>query len=316
MNNQQDFHRERRQRILKKYPAIKKLYGYDAASKYYGLALGLLQLVLGFCLREADILLVIFCAYVFGGFITQGLNIIIHDACHNLLAKNSGNNKLLSILINLPIGIPMAIAFRKYHLEHHKYTCVENLDVDLPSKLELKLFKNRLMKAVWMFFFPFFYSLRPIITQPKKIDSWETFNIILQLCFMATLIYCFGYIFSLYLLLSTFFGMSIHPAAAHFITEHYTFKEGQETFSYYGLMNIIQFNFGYHVEHHDFPLVPWSKLPQIQKIAPEFYHNLFMHRSYIKALLTFLFSQRVGVHSRVRKFIRGKVNLKKLKIQS
>lgn len=33
-------------------------------------------------------------------------------------------------------------------------------------------------------------------------------------------------------------------------------------------------NLTYHVEHHDFPGVPWSRLPQISKLAPEYYNGL------------------------------------------
>src|SRR5207245_7373140 len=58
--------------------------------------------------------------------------------------------------------------------------------------------------------------------------------------------------------------------ATRWIQRHYMTAEGeQETFSYYGPLNRVAFNVGYHNEHHDFPSVPWNRLPEIRAIAPE-----------------------------------------------
>jgi len=40
------------------------------------------------------------------------------------------------------------------------------------------------------------------------------------------------------------------------------------------LTSLSCLNLNYHVEHHDFPKVPWSRLHLVYAAAPEFYDNL------------------------------------------
>ena len=42
-----------------------------------------------------------------------------------------------------------------------------------------------------------------------------------------------------------------------------------ETYSYYGILDLATYNVRYHNEHHDFPTIPWTKLPKLNQIAKE-----------------------------------------------
>jgi sphingolipid delta-4 desaturase len=55
--------------------------------------------------------------------------------------------------------------------------------------------------------------------------------------------------------------------------------------------------------------VPWNKLPQLKKSAPEYYESLKYHTSYVKLLFMFLFSQEVSLYSRIVRKERGRVTL-------
>jgi len=59
--------------------------------------------------------------YVVGATVNHSLFLAIHELSHNLGFKSAGNNKLLAMTANLPIGIPYCITFKPYHMEHHRY---------------------------------------------------------------------------------------------------------------------------------------------------------------------------------------------------
>jgi sphingolipid delta-4 desaturase len=101
-----------------------------------------------------------------------------------------------------------------------------------------------------------------------------------------------------YLFSSHFFAMGL-PLGAFWLPEHYGLEDGQETYSYYGWLNVLLFNRGYHTEHHDFPSVPWNRLPRLRRLAPEWYGSLRSHPGYLAALRHFVSDPRVTLHSRV-----------------
>jgi sphingolipid delta-4 desaturase len=87
--------------------------------------------------------------------------------------------------------------------------------------------------------------------------------------------------------------------------EHYVFQEGedQETYSYYGPLNLLAYNVGYHNEHHDFPNIPWTRLAKLHAMAPEWYgeDTLKRHASWPGVTWRFITDPSVGMFSRVKR---------------
>ncbi|KAJ1353805.1 putative sphingolipid delta(4)-desaturase/C4-monooxygenase, variant 2 [Parelaphostrongylus tenuis] len=242
-------------------------------------------------------------AYFCGGVINHAMTLAIHDISHNTVFGNKYPlwNRFFGMLANLPVGVPFSASFKKYHVEHHRYLGEDGLDTDVPTDLEAQLFTTPIRKFIWLLFQPFFYAFRPLIIYKKSASDLEIINAIVQLVFDVFVLQMFGIRSFLYLIIGTFVAMGVHPSAGHFISEHYVFKEKQETYSYYGSWNLCTFNVGYHVEHHDFPYIPGRNLPQVRKIAPEFYIDLHTHSSWIKVLWHFVFSPNMGPYMRLKR---------------
>jgi sphingolipid delta-4 desaturase len=294
-------HAARRREMLEKYPEIKKLYGPCPRTKYICTALVAAQIALAFFLRDAPLWLLVLVAYAVGGVINQALLLAIHELSHNLAIRKPWQNRLFAMFVNLPVGVPVAETFRYYHLLHHLHQGDPKLDTDLPTELEARFLTGRLRKLLWLSVQGLAYALRPLIVHPKAPSAVEIANVIVVLAFDAAILYFFGWRSLLYLPLSSLIVMGLHPIAGHYISEHYVFRRGQETYSYYGPLNRLAFNVGYHNEHHDFPYIPGSRLARLRRIAPEFYDGLVHHRSWALTLWHYVMRPDLGGHSRIRR---------------
>jgi sphingolipid delta-4 desaturase len=294
-------HFERRRLIIQKHPEVKKLIGHDSRIAFVTLGLVIIQLTVSLFAVKLEPLYFIILAYVIGATINHALFLAIHEITHNLAFKKTVQNNWLALAANIPIVFPYAMSFKIYHAMHHRDQGKDGIDVDIPAYPEARTFKGAAGKLIWCFTQILFYALRPLFVHPIKLNKWQVINIITQAAVMAVFIYFAGWIALLYLLVSDFFAGSLHPLAGHFIAEHYVFKEGQETYSYYGPLNKLAFNVGYHNEHHDFPGIPGSRLPQLRNIAHEFYDTLHVHRSWVMILLKFIFTPSVDLFSRIKR---------------
>lgn len=300
-------------------------------------------------------------AYFIGGVANHAIMLAIHEISHGMGFGPSRPlaNKLFAIFANLPIGVPMSISFKKYHLEHHRYQGDERLDTDVPTNMEASFFTNPTRKLIWCILQPFFYTLRPLFVNPKPMEKYELINVLVQLSFDFIIVKTFGWHILAYMIGGSLLAMGLHPVAGHFISEHTLMfenragcrqdemdknnnneklqtnghqviangkhhtsepngdttsgkKQGEtvdeegnflvpETCSYYGPLNWLTFNVGYHVEHHDFPSIPGSKLHMLSEIAPEFYKNLNHHTSWTYVLWKYITDPKVGPAARVRR---------------
>jgi sphingolipid delta-4 desaturase len=240
-------------------------------------------------------------AWIYGGAASHALSRMTHELSHNLLFKTPIYNSLFGIFCNVGMGIPSSTMFKRYHLEHHQYQGNREKDMDLPTEWEGRFFTNTPLKALWLLLQPLFYSLRPTIVRPKKPMKLDILNTVVILVTDALIAHYVSPWAVFYLVISTLLGMGFHPVAGHFIAEHYVFVEGKETYSYYGALNYICWNVGYHNEHHDFPKVAGWRLPEVKRIAPEFYDDLPQHKSWTMVLVNYICDPSIGPFSRMVK---------------
>lgn len=292
-------HAKRKKEILKKYPSIVNLYGPSTKTKYI-ILLDLILHFLGAFLAtkiRSKLLFFLFC-YFYGGTLASLAGILIHEATHQLVFSNSYLNTFFGFLANVPVFVPMYSSFTKYHLDHHAFQGVRNKDPDLPLDIEIKMVQgNTVIKIFYIMIYPVFYIGRSMFIK-KRILKEEIINIIMQISLISLTFKYLGINYIYYHILSTWIAYSIHFSAAHLIQEHYTFKDGQETYSYYGPLNKLFLNIGYHNEHHDFAMIAWDKLPEVNKIAREYYVCFMDQKSWIGVLYKFIMEPVYGPQSR------------------
>ena len=297
-------HRERAQQIRAAHPDVRGLFQRDRWSALWTVLLVALQVTtgIGLALLRAPWWTILIAAYAFGAFANHALFVLMHDYTHNLVFRKTNANRLGSIFANIAIVFPAAIGFRNYHLLHHKYLGIRGLDADLPTPTEASwVGDSRWRKTFWLSMFWAIQALQRPTTVKKirTVDGWVVFNAVVMIAAIAPIVWFFGWWPVAYLFMSTLFSLGLHPVGARWIQEHYVFREGQETYSYYGPLNKLSFNMGYHNEHHDFPQVPWSRLPAIRALAPEFYDHLYFHRSWTMLLFHVLFSRTFRLNNRI-----------------
>ena len=290
-------HASRGRQMLAAHPELRALAGPTPSSAIWTVALVVAQCGLALAVADRGWLVWLPCAYIIGATIDHALWALIHDCSHNLVFRSRNANRLVSIVANVPLVIPSAVSFTKYHLLHHRHMGDMDLDAGVPGSTEAALIgHSAVAKAAWLAGTVFVQGIvRPRRLKVRLLDTWTVVNIVVQFGCMALLAAYAGAAPFKYLVASTVFAIGLHPLGARWIQEHFALRPNQETYSYYGPLNKLCFNVGYHNEHHDMVTIPWSRLPQVRRIAPEFYDGLHSYSSWTGLLLLFFRDRRISL---------------------
>ena len=298
-------HVERRKLILAKYPQVRELFGKDPLTFKITAGIFVGQLAIAAWLGWLGLSywwLSLLAAICVGAYANHANFVVIHDAIHNCVFESTLANKWTAILADLPNAFPTAMGFRCYHIKHHSHLSAYDYDADIPSKWEVEWVGNSTWrKAVWLFFFPAVQLAR--LSRLKGtvpiLGMWTYINIAVIAVFDLFVLWAFGPNALLYLFFSFWFSVGgLHPLSARWVQEHFAFGPDQGTFDYYGPLNKLALNIGYHNEHHDFHEIPWNRLPELKAMAPEFYDDLRCHRSWTALLVTFVFDPTYSLGTR------------------
>lgn len=284
--------------ILAAHPDLRELAGPMRSSAAWIVLIAAAQLALAIALRHAHWYVWLPCAYLLGATFDHALWVLIHECSHNLVFRGRNANRVISMVANVPIVVPGAISFTKYHLLHHRHLGEIGLDAGIPGPGELRLVGgSRLGKAVWIAGHAVVQGSRPAqLGGVKLFDAWTWANIVVQVVAMGAIVVFAGPGPLKYLVVSTLFAIGLHPLGGRWVQEHFALAPDQETYSYYGPLNKVSFNVGYHVEHHDLISVPWARLPEIRRRAPEFYDSLRSYRSWSGLLARFIWDRNITLY--------------------
>ena len=239
-------------------------------------------------------------AYAFGSFGAGNLMAAHHEISHFLVFKKPSWNKVLWIIANCPLGVPLGSLFKQYHVDHHASMGVDGVDTGIWTATEhWWVRRSATVKTLFLTIFPIPFFFRPFFMRiQKQLDLTDLASWIVIPAFDVALSYYAGYSLKpvAFLIMGTYHGVGLHPIAGHVISEHVNLtNDGQETHSCYDpYLNPLLYNFGYHVEHHDFPNIPWRRLPQLRGIAPEFYNHLTSYPTWSGVIWRFITDPNIG----------------------
>ncbi|MDF1857014.1 fatty acid desaturase [Pseudooceanicola sp.] len=301
-------HMEMRRNAVSDHPELRKLTGTQPLTV---LALPVILAVhwgMAWAVSDAPIWVIFIAAFFVGQIAIHAAGSLAHETAHKLIF--SGDRAKLGFDIGLEwilSSYGKQLIYQYEHISsHHPYIGDYERDYEhedicaLQSRMMLRSENPRLQHLLTGFVL--FIHLLPLGTivgdaligrvnkwashrpqsdpdrhigamQPPK-SQMRLFMVVSALS-NITLLALFGPWALLYHLwaLSLFLGKFGIWNLGQSLSEHQGTDEITPTRSYYGWLNWLLFNTGYHNEHHTFAGVPWTRLPELRRRAPEVFNH-------------------------------------------
>jgi sphingolipid delta-4 desaturase len=321
------WHRERAKAMIKAHPEIRDLFGTDSSTAFWCLAAAGAQLALALAVSRGPWWVMLLTAYFIGSSINVMLFQLGHECVHCLVFKRPFWNRVMFTITTLPMFLSGHHTWWAEHLVHHtdmgakkdfisrRRTFFLATRITSPLFVPYSLFMlvtqvGRSIVGLLMYVGGLFLGhVKPsprtlavladehLVSGYKKdgVETWAVWYPLINLGVCAALFAVGGWKSVAYLLLSqAFFTGFLQPYSLGWvlgISHFHGARKYQPTASHYSrLINLVSFNAGLHVEHHDLMTIPWRRLWKLREIAPEFYNNLQPIKSYTWLALQFVFA--------------------------
>ena len=319
------WHYERKKAILKAHPEIKEMYGTCPWTFLAIVVVMAVHTCMGIWVADKPWWLWLLCMYTIGTLNAFQLQMLGHDAAHGLICNNKTVAKFSTVLAFTSCFVgPFGSYWLVEHMWHHNIVVDKSIRLGHPTngigrKIIITLFAIAFINGglaytsaclviasainLVKYFLgtakaPFLtsFSMRPFNSFPQILNRWTALNILMSYSFFGFIYFNYGFWSLFYFLCSISFSDGLHPLGMRMIQEHYVAEKNQPTYSVYSPFSWLLVNVGYHTEHHDFPLIPWTRLPAVRKTAPEYYDNLKYYTSYTQILIEFFTNKWIPVH--------------------
>ena len=245
-------------------------------------AMVLTQLYVAYQLRESSWVTIVLSAYVVAGSLWLLQFSLQHETQHRTIfgARWPRLNDALGWLLATTSLVPYQFGKRLKHLRHHQHLGEPGQDEDRPSERQVARSRSRVGRLLFLLRKPIESRIRRLRNPADAAQS---------ALFVTGALLLGGPRGAAYLALGPMLGRTLHPFGAALLCAH-SYGPGNQvlTYSYRGPLNWIFINIGYHIEHHDFPSIPCSRLAHVTHVAPEFYAHLPRVDSWFTCMMNFV----------------------------